>query len=258
MAGDPLLCTVAAGHARLTLNRPEQLNALNGELVRRLGESFAALRDDPQVRVVSLRGAGTSFCAGADLKGFLPLLDDAVALAGYIRALREAFTLIENFPHPVLAVAHGYVLAGGLELLLVCDLAIVAEDAQLGDQHINYGLLPGGGASQRLPRVLGMRKAKELMFLGSRVDGREAAALGLVNRAVPAAELEAAAEAWARTLCEKSPTALRSMKELIHGSDNVPLAAGLALEEGVFLNYTRLGDLREGLTAFREKRKPRF
>ena len=258
MSADCLQCTVSAGHARVTLNRPDALNALNGELVRRLAETFAALRSDPQVRVVSLRGAGPSFCAGADLKGFLGILDDAPALTAYIRSVRDTFTQIETFPHPVLAVVHGFVLAGGLELLLSCDLAIAAEDAVLGDQHINFGLLPGGGASQRLPRVLGMRKAKELMYLGSRVSGAEAAQLGLVNRALPAAQLEAVAEEWARTLCEKSPTALRSMKELIHGSDTVPLPAGLALEEGVFLNYARLGDLREGLNAFKEKRKPRF
>jgi len=258
MSADCLLCTVSAGHARVTLNRPDALNALNGELVGRLAETFAALRDDAQVRVVSLHGAGSSFCAGADLKGFLAILDDAPALTAYIRAVRDTFSLIENFPRPVLAVAQGYVLAGGLELLLACDLAIAAEDARLGDQHINFGLVPGGGSSQRLPRLLGPRKAKELMYLGSRLSGTEAAHLGLVNRAVPAAGLEAAAEEWVRTLCEKSPTALRTLKELIHGADSTPLPVGLALEEGVNLNHARLPDLREGLAAFKEKRKPRF
>jgi enoyl-CoA hydratase/carnithine racemase len=172
--------------------------------------------------------------------------------------IKVAFTRIERFPHPVIAVVHGFALAGGLELLMTCDLAIAAEDATLGDQHINFGLVPGGGATQRLPRLLGLRKAKELMLLGSRIDGSEAARLGLVNRAVPAAELEAAAEQWARTLGEKSPTALRYMKELLHGADNVPLEVGLDLEIGQFLAYARLDDLREGLTAFKEKRKPRF
>ncbi len=210
------------------------------------------------MRVVTIRGAGPSFCAGADLKHFLSILDDPPAISAFIRAVRDTLTAIERFPQPVLAVVHGYALAGGLELMLACDLAIAAEDASLGDQHINFGLLPGGGASQRLPRLLGARKAKELMYLGSRVSGSEAAALGLVNAAVPAAELEATADAWAATLREKSRTGLRYMKELLAGADNVPLNAGLALEEGVFLNYSRMDDLREGLTAFKEKRKPRF
>lgn len=258
MSSDCLLCTVAQGHARVTLNRPDGHNALDGTLVERLAETFMALAVDDAVRVVTIRGAGPSFCAGADLKHFLAILDDPAALSAYIRRIRETFTQIERFPRPVVAVAHGYVLAGGLELLLACDLAIAAEDAALGDQHINFGLLPGGGASQRLPRVLGQRRAKELMYLGSRVSGSEAARLGLVNRAVPRAELEAAADAWAQNLAEKSPTGLRCMKELVHGADTTPLESGLALEEGVFLSYARLGDLREGLLAFREKRKPRF
>jgi enoyl-CoA hydratase/carnithine racemase len=258
MSGEPILCSVRAGHARVTLNRPDQHNALGAALLRALGEAFAALHDDPAVRVVSLHGAGPSFCAGADLKHFLAVLDDAPALTAYIRLVREVFSRIERFPCPVIAAVQGYVLAGGLELMMACDLAIAAEDAVLGDQHTNFGLLPGGGATQRLPRLLGARRAKELMYLGSRVSGTEAARLGLVNRAVPAAELDAAVDEWARTLAEKSATGLRMLKELVNGSDTVPLEAGLALEEGTFLTYARLPDLREGLAAFREKRKPRF
>jgi len=258
MSRDCLLCTVEQGHARITLNRPDAHNALDGELIGRLAEVFTELHGDARVRLVSIRGAGTSFCAGADLKHFLSVMDDHAALTEFIRTVRDTLTQIERFPHPVLAVAHGFVLAGGLELLMACDLAIAAEDAALGDQHSNFGLLPGGGASQRLPRLLGQRKAKELMYLGSRLSGAEAARVGLVNRAVPAAGLEAAAEEWAQTLQEKSPTGLRFMKELIHGADNTPIDAGLALEEGVNLSYARLPDLREGLQAFQEKRKPRF
>ena len=258
MSDASILCSVEQGHARITLNRPDALNALDGALVEALDETFAALEHDPQVRVVTLRGAGTSFCAGADLKYFLGVLEQAQALTEFMHRIKVAFTRIERFPHPVIAVVHGFALAGGLELLMTCDLAIAAEDATLGDQHINFGLVPGGGATQRLPRLLGLRKAKELMLLGGRIDGSEAARLGLVNRAVPAADLEAAAEQWARTLGEKSPTALRYMKELLHGADNVPLEVGLDLEIGQFLAYARLDDLREGLTAFKEKRKPRF
>jgi len=258
MSTEDVLCTVEAGHARIALNRPELHNPLDDRTMGQLVAAFADLRKDATVRVVTIRGAGPSFCAGADLKMFLRVLDDPAALTAFIRSTKTVFTAIEHFPHPVVAVVLGFALAGGLELMLACDLVIAAEDAVLGDQHINFGLIPGGGATQRLPRILGPRKAKELMFLGSRVSGAEAERLGLVNRAVPADRLEAAAEEWVRTLQEKSPTALSYMKELVQGADNVPLETGLDLEAGLFLAYARLGDLHEGLTAFKEKRKPRY
>ncbi len=255
---DVLQQRIDNGHASLTLNRPDALNAINGELSGALAEALDGLAREPSLRVVTLQGAGGSFCAGADLKHFLSIVDDGAALAAFIRQFKEALIRLERFPHPVIAVVHGYALAGGLEIVLACDLAIAAEDAVLGDQHINFGLLPGGGASQRLPRLLGQRKAKELMFLGSRVNGTEAERLGLVNRAVPGDALAETAAGWAATLAEKSPAGLRRMKELVHGADNVPIGPGLDLEEGVFLSYANLPDLREGLAAFREKRKPRF
>jgi enoyl-CoA hydratase/carnithine racemase len=258
MSSDLVQCALEHGHARVTLNRPGTLNALSLELIDALDNTFARLGGDPHVRVVTLHGAGTSFCAGADLKHFQAILDEPAALAAYIHRIKETFLRIERLPRPVIAVAQGYVLAGGLELLMACDLAIAAEDASLGDQHINFALVPGGGATQRLPRLLGLRRAKELMLLGGRVSGSEAARLGLVNRAVPATQLAAAADEWARTLGEKSPTALRTMKELLHGADNTPLETGLELEASRLLAYTQLDDLREGLRAFTEKRKPRF
>lgn len=258
MASESLLCEVKDGHARITFNRPEKHNPIDGELIDALSETLAGLAVDTTLRVVSLQGAGKSFCAGADLKFFLGILDDAPALNAYIRKFKTTMAQLEHFPVPVIAVVQGYVLAGGLEVMLSCDLSLAAEDAIIGDQHINFGLLPGGGASQRLPRLLGMRKAKELMFLGTRISGSEGAARGLVNRAVPAAELESALEEWVDTLREKSRNALGYMKELISASETMGLAAGLDFEETVNLNYTRLDDLREGLSAFQEKRKPSF
>lgn len=258
MSSDVLSCTVSGGVARVALNRPDALNAISGDLIESLGKTLDTLADDPTVRVVLLRGEGTSFCAGADLKFILSVLDDPPALNGFIRSVKDTLTRLERFPRPIIAAVQGYALAGGLEILMACDLVIAAEYAVLGDQHINFGLIPGGGASQRLPRLIGMRKAKELMLMGSRVNGREAESLGLVNLAVPAADLLDTAEAWAATLCEKTPNGLRAMKELLNASANMSLDAGLDLEEGLFLSYTRLGDLQEGLTAFKEKRKPTF
>lgn len=258
MPNDILLCEVDRGHARLTLNRPELHNPIDAAMLERLSETLSALKDDPSVRLVTLRGAGKSFCAGADLKFFLSIQEDAAALNAYIRKFKDTMALLEHFPLPVMAVVHGYVLAGGLEIMLSCDLCLAAEDAQIGDQHINFGLLPGGGASQRLPRLLGTRKAKELMFTGSRLSGAEAAGWGLVNEAVPADGLEAAAERWADGLRDKSRWALQYMKEMISAAEAMPLNAGLDFEEQMNLQYTRIDDLKEGLNAFREKRKPNF
>ncbi len=258
MPNDILLCEVERGHARLTLNRPEMHNPIDAAMLTRLSETLDALRDDPAVRLVTLRGAGKSFCAGADLKFFLGILEDAEALNAYLRQFKHTMARLEHFPLPVMAVVHGYVLAGGLEIMLSCDLCLAAEDAAIGDQHINFGLLPGGGASQRLPRLLGLRKAKELMFLGTRLSGGEAAELGLVNRAVPPEQLQTAVDEWVELLREKSRNALSNMKEMVSATETMPLAAGLDFEEQVNLNYTRLEDIKEGLTAFKEKRKPNF
>ncbi len=248
----------AAGVARLILNRPEMHNPIDLELVEALARALAELREDPALRAVTLEGAGPSFSAGADLKYFLSIVDDGPRITHYIHRIRDTINALEAFPRPVLAVIRGYCLAGGLELMLACDFAVAAEDAQLGDQHANYGLFPGGGASQRLPRLIGERKAKELMLLGSRIDGREAERLGLVNRAVPAAELDGVVREWLARLTEKSPTGLAYMKLALRLSASVSPEAGIELEAAKFLEYARLPDLKEGLAAFSAKRKPRF
>ena len=258
MADDCVLLEVRDGHARLTLNRPELHNPLNGEVVERLDAHLRTMAADASIRVVTLRGAGPSFCAGADLKHFLAILDDAPRLTEFMHRVQDMVERLADFPRPVLAVVHGFALAGGLELLLACDLALAADDALIGDQHANFGLIPGAGSTQRLPRLLGERKAKELMYLGSRLSGRDAAALGLVNKAVPKEQLEAEAERWVEALREKSPRGLGYMKACIQMAPAVPPAAGLAYETTTFLEYARLPDLREGLQAFQQKRKPRF
>lgn len=248
-----------AGHvARLILNRPQIHNPINLELVDALSATLATLRADAGVRAVTLEGAGPSFSAGADLKYFLTIVNDAPRLTHYIHRIRDTFNALEAFPRPVLAVVRGYCLAGGLELMLACDFAVAAEDAQLGDQHANYGLFPGGGASQRLPRLIGERKAKELMLLGARISGREAERVGLVNRAEPAAALDALVREWLERLTEKSPTGLSYMKQAVRLSASVSPEAGIELETAKFLEYASLPDLKEGLAAFSAKRKPRF
>jgi enoyl-CoA hydratase/carnithine racemase len=244
--------------ARVILNRPAVHNPINLELVDALDDAFTGLRPDARVRAVTIEGAGPSFSAGADLKYFLSMVEDGPKLTHYIHRIGETFNAIEAFPKPVLAIVRGFCLAGGLELMLACDFSLAADDAQIVDQHANFGLFPGGGASQRLPRLIGERKAKERMFLGSRMSGREAERLGLVNRAVPAAELDGVIREWTSRLVEKSPTGLAYMKEAVRLSASVAPEAGIALEAARFLEYARLPDLKEGLVAFPAKRKPVF
>ena len=254
----PLLLTLEGGRARIVLNRPEAHNALSPPLVEALHGALDAIEAAPGLRVVTIEGAGPSFCAGADLKFFLGALEDEVLLAGFLGDLRRAMTRLEALPLPVLAVLHGFVLAGGLELMLACDLAIAAEDAVLGDQHINFALIPGGGGTQRLPRLIGQRRARELMFTGARVDGRRAEAIGLVNQAVPGGQLEQAAARWVETLSGKTPVGLARIKQLATLAADSALEAGLDAEAEVFAAHTRHPHLHEGLRAFVEKRPPHF
>ena len=257
-AEDLVLLERDGGHARLVLNRPDAHNCISPELNAALLGHLRRLEGDPSLRVVTLSGRGPSFCAGADLKHFLSILDDAQAMTVFIREVKTTINAIEAFPRPVIAVLHGYVLAGGLELMMACDLALAAEDTRLGDQHANFGVFPGGGSTQRLPMLVGQRKAKELIYMGGHVSGQEAERLGLVNKAVPKDELEATTAQWVANLMEKSANGLSAMKEVIGSARNVPLPNGIDLEELAFLNYARLGDMKEGLTAFKAKRKPVF
>ena len=257
-ADEPVLSTTTGGRARLVLNRPQAHNALSPELVRALAARVTAALADPAVRVLTIEGAGPSFCAGADLKALLPLLDDPPALRAYMGQVEALFNGLEASPKPVVAIAHGFVLAGGLELLLACDLAIAAEDTTIGDQHINFGLMPGGGATQRLPRVIGQRRAKGLMLTGARISGAEAQAIGLVNQAVPAENLHAAADALCAKMAGQSPTAMAHIKYLAGLSHDTPLAEGVRSELEVFADYAQHPDFREGLNAFQEKRAPHY
>ena len=168
------------------------------------------------------------------------------------------FDRVEALPVPVIAGVHGLALAGGLELVLVADLVVADEEARLGDQHANFGLVAGGGGSQRLPRVIGARRAKELMLLGGWLTAREAQAWGLVNRVAPAGKLAEAVEEWADVLVPKSGSAGRTVKSLVARAGDVDLASGLAIERELVGAHMRSADAAEGLAAFAEKRTPVF
>jgi enoyl-CoA hydratase/carnithine racemase len=246
------------GVARITLNRPDRLNAISPELLEDLDRACAAVESDAGVRVVTLSAAGRTFCAGADLRAVKELSPDAQRWDGFMGRWHRVFDRIEALPVPVIAGVHGLALAGGLELVLVADLVVAEEGARLGDQHANFGLVAGGGGSQRLPRLIGARRAKELMLLGGWLTAAQALAWGLVNRVVPAGTVSTAVEEMAGTLAAGSGSANRTVKALVNRAFDTDLGEGLALERRLVAQHMRSAGAAEGLRAFAEKRKPVF
>lgn len=246
------------GIARAVLNRPAQLNAISPALLEDLDRVCEAVEKDRAVRVVTLTAAGRAFCAGADLKAVKELVPDTKRWSGFMRLWHRVFNRVEALPVPVIAGVHGLALAGGLELVLVADLVVMDATARLGDQHANFGLIAGGGGSQRLPRLIGARRAKELMLLGGWVDAEQALAWGLVNRVVAAGGVAAAVEELARELARKSGGASRTAKRLVAEGLDLSLADGLELELRLAGEHMRSADATEGLRAFAEKRTPVF
>ena len=246
------------GIARIVLNRPQQLNAISPALLDDLGRACEAIERDPGVKAVTLTAAGRAFCAGADLKTVKELSPDPVRWSAFIGLWHRVFDRIEALPVPVVAGVHGLALAGGLELVLVADLVVADEEARLGDQHANFGLVAGGGGSQRLPRLIGARRAKELMLLGGWLTARQALEWGLVNRVAPAGKLAEAVDEWAEAIAAKSASASRTVKALVARAGDLDLASGLAIERDLVGHHMRSADAAEGLAAFAEKRTPAF
>jgi enoyl-CoA hydratase/carnithine racemase len=239
--------------AHLVLDRPAQLNAISPELLRDLDAACAAVEDDDGVRAVTLTGAGRAFCAGADLRVVEELAPDPTRWTEFMDLWHQVFDRIARLPPPVIAGVHGLALAGGLELLLVCDLVVCDEAARLGDQHANFALVAGGGGSQRLPRLIGARRAKELMLLGGWIDARQALDWGLVNRVAPAGTVAAATRALAAELAQKSGAASRTVKLLVDRGLDLALPDGLELEKQMVAAHMRTDDAAAGLRAFRER-----
>jgi enoyl-CoA hydratase/carnithine racemase len=176
----------------------------------------------------------------------------------FIEQINRAFFSIEKAPIAVIAAVQGYALAGGFELMQACDVVIVADNAVIGDQHSNFGLIPGGGGSQRLPRLIGRQRALALLLSGARLSGHEAVAWGLAYRSVPLAELREQSAALAQNLAAKSPGGLKAMKYLVNRGAEMPLNEAIDLEVDTFLEWIRSRDAQEGLRAFQDRRSPRF
>ncbi len=242
-----------------TLNRPHALNALTVELLEQLEERVDEAERDPAVRALVIAGSGEkAFCGGADLKTLEQEYAGGSEPDQLVDVMHRVYGRLEGLELPVIAAVHGYCLGGGLELMLTADLCIAADDARFGLPEVTVGALPGAGGTQRLPRLIGPRLAKELMFTGEPIDAAAAYRIGLVNRVVPAASLLAEATAVAAGIAEKAPLAVRKIKETVNGGLELRLEAGLELERAchVFLRETE--DRREGVSAFVEKRTPRF
>lgn len=242
----------------ITLNRPDALNALTPAVISGINAALdKAQRSD--VRAVVLTGTGRAFCAGADLKFVRGEAGgDESALSRFLDTVLLVMNRLETFPMPVIAALNGLTLAGGLELMLCCDLVVAARSAKLGDAHANYGLLPGGGSSVRLPRKIGPTRAKYLLYTGAFMPAEQFVAAGLVNEVVGDDALIAATEALVAKLADKSPLVLRRMKALV--DDGLEQPAAIALRQELLASevHAHSHDLKEGLAAFEEKRKPRF
>jgi len=245
--------------AKITLNRPEALNSLNRTMLLEIGEALEDSEKDDVIRVVVITGSGKAFCSGVDLKFAKEELTTSQAEQDFFRLGNEVMLRrIEKMPKPVIAAINGYALAGGFEILSVVDLAIASEEALISDRHMKLGLLAAGGAYYRVPLLIGIRKAKELIFTGKTLTGKEAEQIGLVNRAVPPGELEETVDALAAELAELSPVAMRISKALINDTMLVDIEARLELILMSSLVGANSEDRNEGIRAFNEKRKPVF
>ena len=245
------------GIARIILNRPEKRNALDVEMVQDLEAALAAIEKQNDVRVVIITGNGDAFCAGGDLKFMKEILHSGPDLQAFLTDCAKAFNHIRDLGKPVIAAVNGSCLAGGLEMVQMCDIVIASEEACLGDQHANIDLVPAM-ASMMLPRLVGTRKAKELIFTGKSISGKEAEKIGLVNMAVQADELEAAVNEMAYQLKDKSPIATQNMKWLLNRALETDIQTGMDLAFRVSMPSFTTEDAAEALKAFEEKRKPVF
>lgn len=245
------------GICLLTLNRPGAMNSLDGELVAALGQTFQDLSYDNDVRVVILTGAGErAFCAGADLKERRSMSE--VDVRRRIDDYRRVFDEIAGCPKPVICAINGYAFGGGLELALACDIRLMSDQTQIGLTELRLGIIPGAGGTQRLTRLVGPAKAKELIFTASRLDAERAVGLGLVNQSASEEELLDQARQMAEQMLLSAPIALAQAKRAINTGGEVDLQSGLDIEALAYAVTVPTEDRQEGLKAFKEKRTPEF
>ncbi|EPR28891.1 MULTISPECIES: enoyl-CoA hydratase/isomerase family protein [Geobacillus] len=251
-----LQCEIENRVAVVSIHRPP-LNPLNTKVFQELSALIDELEANQQVGAIIITGTGEkAFVAGADIHEMMDL--DLAGMMEMNKISRSAFLKIENASKPVIAAVNGLALGGGCELALACDLRICSENAKFAFPEVNLGIIPGGGGTQRLPRIVGQGVAKELLYFGEMIDAKRALAIHLVNKVVPADELLPAAKEWAEKLAQKPAIAMRMLKEAVNTGVNVDLQSGLIVETACFGNAFATEDRKEGMRAFAEKRKPVF
>jgi enoyl-CoA hydratase len=240
------------------LNRPHALNAISYECMRELRGVWIELRDREETRVIVVSGKGRGFCAGADLTDAPSPEERPGPQAPFLEEGAKMEEVLLSLPKPVIAAVNGVCCGGGLELAMMCDFIVAAASARIGDAHANFGALPGGGATVRLPRIVGVNWARYLMYTGDLYPAAEMAAIGLVNRVVEDSQLESEVQALAEKIASKSPLGLRRMKMLINDGLDMPADLAMKMEKLVSAEHMRSNDAAEGGRAFKEKRKPEF
>ncbi|MCP4417635.1 MAG: hypothetical protein GY805_13515 [Chloroflexi bacterium] len=249
--------------AIITLNRPQVMNAISMEMSQELIAAWTNFRDDPNLWVAVITGAGEkAFSAGADLKALGEIYRTMTPLQRRTQAETQPGLggLTRNLAvwKPIIAAVNGYCLAGGLELALACDIRLASENAQFGLTETSRGIIPGAGGTQRLPRLVPMGAALEMMFTSKRIDAQEAYRIGLVNRVVAQEELIETAVSLAEQICANAPLAVQTAKLAAWQGLDLPLADGLRLEQALAEPLRQTDDVQEGIAAFVEKRKPQF
>jgi len=243
--------------AWITIERPDVMNCLSFPTLRRLRGLCEALRDDLSIRAVLITGAGEkAFCAGADLKERKTMPPDRVP--DFVKNIRKTMDDVASLPQPTIAVVNGFAFGGGTELLLACDLRVAAAHAQFGLTETTLAIVPGAGGTQRLPRLVGRSRAKDLILTGRKLDAVEAERIGLVNRVAPAGKLRETALELARQIADNGPVAVRAAKAAIDEGGELPLGMGLEVEARCYERVLPTKDRLEALAAFAEKRKPRY
>ena len=254
-----LVLTEDVGPVRhVILNRPEKRNAFNAELIAATGEALRDAAADNAVRCVVLRGAGPMFSSGMDLASLAGLAETPENLRAFRREILDAWNRAEEMPKPSVCVIHGACIGGAMELALACDLRVIASDAVVGLPETRIGLIPDVGGSSRLPAVVGLGRAKELIMTGKLIGGEEAERIGLANRVAPPDELEAATQTLVDELLACAPVAVGLAKRVMDASARPALSTTLELEVAMQERCAATADFAEGAAAFREKRQPAF
>lgn len=258
MTNEAVVSEIREGVAWLYLNKPDDLNAIGKDLLEALTKALHEAEENQAVRVAVLTGKGRAFCAGANLKELLEYVENPQMEDSLFDKSEQLFGALERFKKPLIAAINGVTVAGGLEIAMTCDFMIASDQAQIGDGHANFGVIPGAGGAVKLPRKIGMNHAKYLLFTGEIMSAKKMEQYGLVEEVVAHENLETRVQEIALKIAKKSPLVLKTMKQLANDGMEQPLEIALKQELIALKVHTQSYDLSEGLRAFSEKRKPDF